>query len=346
MNRIVNIAFIAICLIVLLISCGRRTLPDPYDASKSDLPAIRQVTVRFQGSDLVFRWHAVQEPIAHYRLHRWRTNPDCAVCEDQLLNRITLDPKFNSGYSSQYPEVSEKNPGIFHQNGDWIIWRIQPAFFGGNKFRQGDSFSIDYIDINDKVSQPGGKLIPLRPLVIPVPSISLIKLLDYSSGENTQQPDFIAGQLFEWQTSGEKSRALVDEKTIPNNHFLLLDPHQIKSNGDTVIVSKNVSNYSSGSECYRTGGEFVLILNWSLHQESILHKVQRDGTISEEIVYYDLNLYRVKKDSSTDQLVLVNSEPLRDGSFSLINYFDLLYARHQDRYGNESDVVLVFDGVY
>ena len=345
MNRYFT-KYVVFCLLLLLISCGRRTIPQPYDAAKSSLQPLPAVSVKYQGRNLVFSWMIPPNRIGRYRLHWLKTNPDCAACQALLVTLLDLDPAFSETDEEESSPGATENLAKYYTINGRLSWQFAPDFFKQNKVHQGDGFIIDYTDTNDKVSQPSRILFPIRPQPIPIPEVSITKLLDSDLGNNIPLGNYYFGHQYQWLRTEDTDPEPQIHHDVPINSFLPLDPFQIKSDGNLIIISNSATKNETGSECTPTRGELLLILNWSLQQESIIHKVQKDGTISESAVYYGLNLYRVKKDMIDSPLQAVNSEPLRDGSFSLVNFSDLLYARYQDRHGNESEAVLVFDGAY
>jgi len=92
---------------------------------------------------------------------------------------------------------------------------------------------------------------------------------------------------------------------------------------------------------------FFLYLSWQPQYETVRHVIAENGNLVTQDRFYGLNLYRINKYGFPKVEYSVNSEPLREGTFSLSDFHEaLLYGRYVDRYGNESEKVLIFNGEY
>jgi len=317
-----------------------RTNPQPYDAAKSHLSALLQVSSFFQGSDLVFRWKVPAKGITSYRLSEWQAEPNCLSCPKSLLTRVLLYPKTDV-VDLEITSIPRPTGGISYTLKDGTLhWLFPSTFFETANGDYGKSITIDYVRLNGEISKPSHQIIPVRPLPIPIPEISVVRLVQPTAlATGDQDTDVI---LIQRKSDPEKGRG----RSIPMNSFLPLDPPQDKKKSDLTIVPHSDLSTQASSVCRDLKIEFMLILNWTPRQEAIRHRLQLDGSIAEVSIAYGVNLYRVKKGSQGNLFELINAEPLVDGSFSLVNFTDLLYARHQDRFGNESEAVLIFDGTY
>ena len=268
-----------ICVLPVAVSCGRRTSPEPINAATSRLLPVQQVSAHYQGTDLVFSWKALNTNVLYYRLNVQHRNPECLSCRMKVAGRLLLDPETRQT-TSEMPFSSKLIEAItFQIKNDRCYWRFPEAYLKSNSRVQGTSYAIDYFNMDHGLSRISKEVVPLKPLPIPAPEISVLKLSD---AKDTLESDT----------------------------------------------------------------EHVLILKWQKHQEAIRHEIQKDGSTSEEVIYYGMIFYRVAKGSDLGRKIPINRQPLLGGSFSLVNFFDLLYASHQDRFGNESAPILVFDGVY
>lgn len=90
-------------------------------------------------------------------------------------------------------------------------------------------------------------------------------------------------------------------------------------------------------------GPFVF-LSWQPQYEVVRHVFEEGGKLLKEDRFYGLNLYLIRQKGLLRTEQQLNAEPLQEGTYSLSDFHGPnLYGRHVDRYGNESEKVLILE---
>jgi len=86
-----------------------------------------------------------------------------------------------------------------------------------------------------------------------------------------------------------------------------------------------------------------VIFKWNLVVEYIFRRISTTQISDEKPVYYGMNLYREDSEQEEKVIVKINDQPLMSGQTSLTIGNEKIYGCHVDRFGNESEKVLIID---
>ncbi len=95
----------------------------------------------------------------------------------------------------------------------------------------------------------------------------------------------------------------------------------------------------------KSSGKMNIILKWTRQIERIYRRVHQASTGREVTQYYGINLYQINQ---PDQLILaekLNNLPLLSGVANISFQKSQLYAAHVNRFGNESNRILIAENV-
>ncbi|MCP4752055.1 MAG: hypothetical protein GY866_14260 [Proteobacteria bacterium] len=347
-------------LILLCISCGRRTPPQPHTIASDQLPAVNGTRLYFRGEDLAIHWQlpgkSKIDEIATFRLNILSPDSECSVCDPTLLDRIHFNAATGKSAPLSIGDGKSNRKPLLSKEADGFLIVIPSGFLQNRDFEDRIIFMIDYVARDGQVSAPSPDLKPVRPIEIPLPEVTVGKLIvDHELSDDSDFQSLFGIRFEEFIGIEEKTskRALPSssfqdnkEGAKPRNALLPLQGSKSTDASSLVVVRSGPVFYPSATIGETPKMKYFLLLQWDLRQETIRHIYRRNREIDESIRHYGLNFYRIVEEDGERTEKRINPEPLRAGSFSLANFLDPLYARSVDRYGNESKIVLVFDGHY
>lgn len=325
MNRF--FAFIAAsCLILLLTACGYRTAPVPYSEPDKKLPVISGASLTQRGHDWVFRWQVPGKI-------QWAGNR-----QETLSGSKSTEPE---NPEEQQVGAAEKTPLISRFTID--IYQRGNSCPACQAVKSGSLM----------VAPPGGQVTYAGEMTLTVP---LANSRFYARPGNRFSL-VIPSVFFAGNRLADTSYFTIDytlESGLLSIPSARLDNLNLKPVPKPRLTVHKSVRRQKGED---TRPEYFLVLEWQPRQETIHHTLQQDGRIAETVVHYGLNLYR--SDSSAPRSdgvqgdaalrrpeTRINSAPLLNGRFSLLNFQGRLTARQVDRFGNESESITVFDGRY
>ncbi len=84
-----------------------------------------------------------------------------------------------------------------------------------------------------------------------------------------------------------------------------------------------------------------ITLTWRPTTESIIHEIRSNGVRTERTNVFGLNLYKPGGILRSQQDIKINSRPLKSGKIMLTVGNEDVLATHVDRFGNESEKILI-----
>jgi hypothetical protein len=312
--------------------------------------------------------------IQHFRLNLLQEALGCNDCSPVLLARIIL-PAFGGK-----PSVETTDARIWRQEEttmsaahglNWnpiegFVFTLPAGLFNEGVLEERRYFTVDYVMEDERMALPSYRLYPRRPHPVPPPEISVRKLISVRQSPLSPDPGHLVWSDFQTfigipgaegiGTRMSETSVVSDDSDRTRRLPLPLNLDRTQT-GKTVFIEEPVYD-PQAKACRAPTVSFFLLLEWPRRHETVVHVTMADGRFYESVRHYGVNLYRVRQsDANGDSLSAqspvgwegeerINPLPLQNGSFSLSNFHDDLYARHVDRYGNESVSVLVFDGRY
>lgn len=98
---------------------------------------------------------------------------------------------------------------------------------------------------------------------------------------------------------------------------------------------------SVSARAVQDSGKTLIFMEWEQRQETVL-QIVHDEQVMEKTVFYGINLYLIQEKDSFGLTAPLNDFPLSGGSYSIEVERGNLYACHVDRFGNESERVLIY----
>jgi hypothetical protein len=168
-------------LLLLIISCGYKTLPTPYPSISEGLIKVQKESLYFEGDQLVLEWQSPiklpledsqvskseKEDIKKIRLFQLKifTPSTCPACDDQLIEKIEILNNHVSYEINRQGLIFQKNRGnsfkVLIPSNQLIGFDRNPLIY----------FAIDYYTSDGDLSPLSKKLYPKRPSAIPIPDI-------------------------------------------------------------------------------------------------------------------------------------------------------------------------------
>ncbi len=373
-------------LTLIVVSCGYRTAPVPYEQPDKGLLVVSSAELKQQGDNWVFSWKIPQGQaigpgvpitestdtdsttdierkklpfIKHFRIGVHRTTDSCPSCESESIGHFFIHLE-NGEIGHRFAKETINLPSekhFFAEEGKRFSFHLPVLFFSNNGLIKDCFYTIDYVLNNNLLSAPSRQLYPYNLKKVQLPKIRLRKRVRNTKQVNKVRPDeIIVNNLNRiiFNSPVVDSTGIRQRSTsIMGKTLLLMPGMDAKAEIKPLLEGNTLSN-----QCHRPQLENFLLLEWDLQLETMRHIVQKDGKAREDVVHYGLNLYTEKQITRQPQEeanvlqrfrnphLLINPQPLLYGSFSLLNFHGLLSARHVDRYGNESESITVFNGQY
>ena len=349
--------------LVFYAACGYRTAPVPYDRPEESIQTVTHAKLNKRGDNWVFRWKVpegqlLDQPpeedeqsmadasadisrvkksaISIFRINILRSSGECPLCEPESIGRFLINLNSGNIESAFPPNIKLPPYQRFFIIGDRDFQFDLPiTFFTENGLIERGFYTIDYILNSGLLSVPSQKLYSLDLKTIPPPTVHIRTSVSINP---PQQAD--------------------PEVTSARSGNLPLKTKQGPENSKSIQNEPPTANNPDGEISNEPQRSFFLLLRWNLQQETLRHTRQKDGRFNEQVVYYGVNFYsnnkfsppldkeEAKPDPFTHTERLINPVPLLYGSFSLLNFQGQLLARQVDRFGNESESILVFNGQY
>jgi hypothetical protein len=225
-------------LLLLIISCGYKTLPTPYPSISEGLIKVQKENLYFEGGQLVLEWQSPiklpledsqvskpeKEDIKKIRLFQLKifTPSTCPACDDQLIETIEI---LNSHFTQEIKQqgiIIQKNRGnsfkVLIPSKQLIGYDRYPLIY----------FTIDYYTYDGDLSPLSKKLYPKRPLVIPVPDIKWKIVTTDALKQETE------AERFDIQNTVKKDAHLLINWEPP----LEKEVHEISDNKAFKIINK------------------------------------------------------------------------------------------------------------
>jgi hypothetical protein len=300
-----------------------------------------------------------------FRLNVFGEVSDCSECGPVLLARIILPLFDGQTFLETMDERIWRQAGSFVPSRYRLSWNPIEGFvfalpadlFDEGALEDRCFFSIDYMTTDERFALSSPRLYPRRPHLVPLPEVTVRKLVSVHRYPLHADPRYLVWSDF-LTFIGVKTAA-PRAPAIRDGHDPLPLPLWIAQpqTEETVFIETSVYDPQADA-CRAPTVHYFLLLRWQPRHETLVHIETADGRLHESVQYYGVNLYRFQPidpaagiptgrstgDGGFEERI--NAQPLLNGSFSLSNFHDRLYARHVDRFGNESMAVLVFDGRY
>ncbi len=342
---------------LFVLSCGRRTAPEPYGTIVSTLPPVKIFKATFQGRHLKVSWPEFNKKdddnrIFAFQINAYLRHSTCYNCQAKLMERIDISSK--NGDIIVHKNRKEKSTGFyqyFKQNKTNYLmisdkkiteWSHKGQFY----------LTINYITDELEISPESSQVVPHRPLDIPLPEIQSKKVVVLSEIPSGRSLYYVPDELteifgFEGLIGLERiKKAGQWEPDKVNWNMDLLYTWQIKdysTREDVKILSPDweFDLILNGCRATKVMMNIFLVIEWTQKQETVQHLVQADGTMVEKTKFYGINLYQIEKKENVEIEKPVNAGPLFRGIISLEGFNGSLAARHIDRFGNESEKILI-----
>ena len=160
--------FLFILIGLSLISCGRRTAPEPYPSVSISLPAIQEVSLIYRGDHLMLRWKdpvfsAANAALTAYKLSIFAPNIECVHCNPILLDSIEIQNEDSSNI--KMVTANKEHQVILREN-------LLQEHLNSEK-----SYMVfSYINLEGRFSPPSKALYLRKPLKIPLPVILSVEI--------------------------------------------------------------------------------------------------------------------------------------------------------------------------
>ncbi len=308
-------------LILSASGCGYRTPPSPYPATIETLPKISEGKVFFQEDQLILHW---KSPLALFQGHTGD-----ADTEDFNQKKRSSEIKPNYGATIQYFRISLVSPLSCDACSD-------------------EEVDLLYVRIKDhQLLDEDGRLINNSEML-------KLKKIDDRRYQLAISPAFLEKIKIPNQYYLTVDYQTLDEGQSPPTQALkpvkpsLIPVPQVKTkvieldrNGGAEILTRYqllpASRYALDTDRLKTASA-VWLLNWKPLLETIKHTINEKEKLEQSTVVYGVQFFFYDENKTE-----INLTPmlLYEGSYAVVDFDKVLYAKHVDRFGNQSASVLV-----
>lgn len=255
---------IYLLIIFVIVACGKRTAPVPYEQPELLLPKIKIQQPNYLGNWLRISWEidslSGDDKADTFILKVFQQAGSCRYCQVKPIDTIEFSTKGTDQEGSILLRLSEDRYSVLLKETIHKRWQTEDLHY----------FTLGYRLQSGLNSEDSDKIWPVRAEGIPKPNLSIIK----------QDHD---------NSSGNPS----------------------------------------------------IILQWTKQIERIYRTVHGTNTGREITQYYGINLYQSDQPRHSILAEKLNERPLLSGFANISFQKNKLYAAQVDRFGNESERVLI-----